>query len=159
MPTSNRTAARRLILRRLLERRRVAHQAELQELLAGAGHAVSQATVSRDLAALGARKEDGGRYRLAATTAGDETAGALTQRLQQFARDISASANLVVVRTPPGAAHAVGVAVDAVAGPGGRLEQVLGCVAGDDTLIVVTRSPTGGTELARTLRELMEDSR
>lgn len=160
MPKTDRTAARRLILRRLLERRRVAHQAELLELLEQEGHRVSQATVSRDLAALGARKEGDGRYRLSAD--GDDTEADVAQlahRLREFARDISASANLVVVRTPPGAAHAVAVAMDAASGPDGRLDQLLGCVAGDDTLIAVTRSPKGGAALARELRALMEGAR
>lgn len=158
MPRTDRTAVRRLVLRRLLERRRVADQAELRQLLAREGHAVSQATVSRDLSALGAQKqEDEGRYRLPAEGTDTEAiAGELAHRLREFARDISASANLVVVRTPPGAAHAVAVAMDAVSGPGGELEQVLGCVAGDDTLIAVTRSPKGGAALARKLRGLME---
>lgn len=130
-------------------------------LLETEGHRVSQATVSRDLAALGARKEDdGGRYRLPeARGAAQGAADELVHRLRQFARDISASANLVVVRTPPGAAHAVAVAMDGASGPDAALEQLLGCVAGDDTLIAVARSPQGGAALARTLRGLMEGAR
>ena len=158
MARQERTAARRLLIRRLLEQHTVGDQAALAALLRGQGHRVSQTTISRDLAALGAYKgEDDGRYRIGGDADGtDDAARELGRRMREFALDISASANLVVVHTPPGSAHALGVAVDIATGPRGALAEALGCVAGDDTLLVVARSVTGGAALARRLRALME---
>lgn len=150
--TAARTAARRLVLRQLLERGQAATQTELIAVLRRRGHGVTQATVSRDLAALGASKA-GDRYVLAA--AGDVDTEALQRRLQQFVVAIDASANIVVLRTAPGSAHAVGVALDA-ARSSGMVPEVLGTVAGDDTLIAITRAPQGGARLARKLESMME---
>lgn len=156
MARQERTAARRLLIRQLLEQHALSDQAALAALLGRRGHRVSQTTISRDLAALGAYKEDGGPYRIAGASHAGDAAQELAHRLREFARDIAASANLVVVHTPPGSAHALGVAVDAALGPRGAVPGALGCVAGDDTLLVVARAPTGGSALARRLRALME---
>ena len=120
------------------------------------GHTVSQATVSRDLSAIGAVRESlGGAstiYRLVATAA---QADELHDRFRQFVHEITSSANIVIVRTPPGGAHAVGVALDDTRDRG-RLPEVLGTVAGDDTLLIVTRSARGGSRLARKLESMLE---
>ncbi len=63
--------------------------------------------------------------------------------------EVASSANLVVLRTPPGSAHVVGSALDRAA-----LPDVLGTVAGDDTLIVVVAEARGGASLADELRDL-----
>jgi transcriptional regulator of arginine metabolism len=63
--------------------------------------------------------------------------------------EVATSANLVVLRTPPGSAHVVGSALDRANVPG-----VLGTVAGDDTLVVVVEEGRGGTAAVRRLREL-----
>lgn len=108
--------------------------------------------MSRDLAALGAIKA-GERYGLAGS--GSHEAAVLPERLRQFVLGIDASANIVVLRTPPGSAHAVAVALDE-ARSASHLTEVLGTVAGDDTLIAITRSPDGGARLARKLESMME---
>ncbi len=156
MPTStDRTAGRRLRIRDLLEHQPIASQQEVVRSLARQGHRVTQTTVSRDLKALGAYKEDG-RYVLGSNGTGTPASAPvenLGERLRQFAVGITASFNLVVIHTPPGTAHSVGFALDAARS---RLSSILGCVAGDDTLLVVTRSARGGAALARRLRRLME---
>jgi len=154
VPAPSRTAARRLLLRRLLEHAGVSSQLEAVTALARHGHRVTQATVSRDLAALGARKGEGDVYRLPAAGQTEALAD-LGDRMRQFVVGIEASANIVVIHTPPGSAHAVAVALDG-ARESGDLDAALGTVAGDDTLLVISRSPSGGTRLKRRLETLME---
>ena len=156
MPPRNKAAHRRLLLRRLIERREIPSQEAILRMLADRGHAVSQTTVSRDLAAIGAVREsleDGNvLYRLAVPPI---KANELGDRLRQFAHEISSSANIVVVHTPPGSAHAVAVALDD-ARDRGRLPEARGTVAGDDTLCIVTSSATAGGRLSRKLESMLE---
>lgn len=128
-------AARRRLLRELIRERDVTTQAELVDELAAAGHRVTQATVSRDLAAIGAERyrHDGRvRYRLISDPIepGQHMTG---RRLAEFAQSMVASGNLVVIKTRPGAAHVLAAAIDH-----GKFPSVLGTVAGDDTVLVVT---------------------
>jgi transcriptional regulator of arginine metabolism len=139
---------------RLLAEHAVASQAQLVDLLAAEGVVATQATVSRDLDDLGAVK---------VRVAGGETLYAIPELpmeqhapedhlrrvLGEWVVDVAHSANLVVLRTPPGSAHVVGSALDRTGVAG-----MLGTVAGDDTLLVVASEETGGTELAARLREL-----
>ena len=122
---------------KLLESQAVTSQTQLVALLAGEGVEATQTTVSRDLEDLGAVK-----VRLP----GGDTAYALPELpVQQIAPEdhlrrvlgewvveVAHSANLVVLRTPPGSAHVVGSALDR-----SGLEGVIGTVAGDDTVLVV----------------------
>ena len=128
---------------RLLEDNLVGNQAQLVELLADDGITVNQATVSRDLEELGAIK---------VRVPGGETAYAIpalpTQQvapedhlrrvLGEWVVEVSRSGDLVVLRTPPGSAHVVASAIDR-SGP----TDVLGTVAGDDTLLVIANEKKG----------------
>jgi transcriptional regulator of arginine metabolism len=148
------TASRRRTLRRLLDEEVVSSQHELVALLAASGHRVTQATVSRDLEALGAVKErlddDEMRYLIpddaAASRPGEQVAA---RAIAEFVESIVPSGNLVVLRTPPGAAHLVAGAVDRADLPG-----VVGTVAGDDTLLVVADAEVGGESLAKSLENI-----
>lgn len=147
------TAKRRRRIRRLLTEGSITSQAELVELLQDEGFPVTQATVSRDLDALGAvkvRAADGSvRYSTAATPQElSEAEIRLRRAVNDFVDEIVVSGNLVVVRTPPGAAHLVAGAIDAA-----QVEGVLGTVAGDDTLMVVAREASGG-EVAAKIEEM-----
>jgi transcriptional regulator of arginine metabolism len=107
--------------------------------------------VSRDLEELGAVKVRvaGGETVYAIPELAHERVApedALRRVLGDWLADVSSSANLVVIRTPPGSAHVVGSALDRAGLPG-----VLGTVAGDDTILVVTASPTGGAAVAERL--------
>ena len=138
------TAGRRSALHRIIEQNRVASQNQAARLLMQAGYPVTQATVSRDLAAIGAvkvRDEHGNVYVL-----GREPAPELGPTIDQFVLDVVASGNLVVVRTPPGAAHLVASAID-----GAGLVEVAGTVGGDDTLVVVATEESSGSEVATIL--------
>ena len=158
---SSRTARHRRIVA-LLETRRVRSQADLARLLADDGLVVTQTTLSRDLDELGAVKiRDGGGDLVYAVPAegGDPTprlapvGGEADGRLSRLAAELlvsaDASANLVVLRTPPGAAQFLASAVDRAA-----LADVIGTIAGDDTVLMISREPTGGAALAERMLRL-----
>ena len=142
------TSARRRIIRSLLADHVIRSQAEIVELLSARGFAVTQATVSRDLSSIGAQKE-GTEYRLGAGSADDGAIGALAGVIDAFVLSIEPSSNLVVCKTPPGAAQVVAAALDRAA-----LEGMAGCVAGDDTVVVVVSERASGRTFAESLQEL-----
>ncbi len=142
----------------------VRSQTELAELLAEHGLHVTQATLSRDLVELDAVKVRGVSGALVYAVPGEggdrspaaprETAAA-TQRLSRLCAELlvsaEASANLVVLRTPPGAAQFLASAFDKA-----ELPDVLGTIAGDDTVLVISRDPGGGGALVRRFVALAE---
>jgi transcriptional regulator of arginine metabolism len=139
---------------RLLEDQAVSSQAQLVELLAADGVVATQATVSRDLEDLGAVKVriPGGAMAYAIPEhAKDRSApdDHLRRVMGEFVVDVAHSHNLVVLRTPPGSAHVIGSALDRAG-----LQDVLGNVAGDDTLLLVCAEHTSGADVAGRLAEL-----
>lgn len=127
---------------RIVRERTIRTQAELVDALAERGIRVAQATVSRDVRRLGLARvpaPDGpARYAVPealaeATARGGE--GSLEEVLREFVTALEAARGILVVRTPSGFANAVAVAIDE-AGPAG----VVGTVAGDDTIFVLTRT-------------------
>lgn len=146
MSVMSTTAARRRLVRSLVDGGVVGSQQELVELLAGHGHVITQATASRDLRTVGAVKV-ADRYVIA--DARHIEAAALARAVGEFAQGIVASGNVVVVTTPPGAAHLLAAALDAAA-----LDGVVGTVAGDDTILVVADERTGGRRLADRLERI-----
>jgi transcriptional regulator of arginine metabolism len=136
----------------ILRRTPVRSQADLAGLLAAEGLAVTQATLSRDLVELRTvrvRHSDGALVYAVPGEGGDRTPWAgveqdvLDGRLARLCEELlvtaEASANLVVLHTPPGAAQFLASAIDHAV-----LSDVLGCIAGDDTVLLVTRDPLGG---------------
>ena len=145
------TARQRHIVQ-LLRERPVPSQRELARLLAAHGVRTTQATLSRDLEDLGAvkvRGSLGGMVYAISESPGPPPRARLERMLAEFVLEVDHSGNLVVMKTPPGAAHAVGSALDAAA-----LDQVLGTVAGDDTILVIAREGIAGRRLASELRKL-----
>ncbi|MGH3745533.1 MAG: arginine repressor [Mycobacteriales bacterium] len=154
-------AARHERIVTVLRERAVRSQGELAAALREAGFGVTQATLSRDLEELGAvklRAADGGLPAYVvpedgspgpARAAHDEQPHRLARLLGELLVSAEASANLVVLRTPPGASNFLASALDRA-----RLPQVLGTVAGDDTIVVVARDADGGTPLAEHLVRL-----
>jgi transcriptional regulator of arginine metabolism len=133
-------ATRRKELFRILHEGHATSQDEIVWALRAAGHHVAQATVSRDLQELGATKVKVGRefvYRLRdeipKSAHADLVARDLSRTLSDFALDIRTSGPLVVLLTAPGHAGAVARAID-LAGP----DEVVGTIAGDDTIFVAT---------------------
>jgi transcriptional regulator of arginine metabolism len=141
-------------IRAILEAEAVESQEQLVRRLKRRGFRVTQSSVSRDLAELGVAKVDGhyvALERLAESAApgrnGAATAAVASERLAavvSFLREIApAGPHLLVVKTPPGAASPVGIAIDAA-----RWPEVVGTVAGDDTLFIATagRAPQARVE-------------
>ena len=136
----------------------VRSQSELAALLADKGVEVTQATLSRDLEELGAvklRGADGGVGVYVVPEDGSPVRGVpggtarLSRLLSELLVSVDASANLAVLRTPPGAADYLASAIDRAA-----LPYVVGTIAGDDTLFVAAREPMTGAELAAMLESL-----
>src|SRR5207248_2690888 len=122
-------------------------QAQLRRKLARRGVRVTQATVSRDIEELGLAKTREG-YRLPeASLPATPAQPALATVLKEFVRDLREAGNLVIVRTHPGTAHTVGVALD-----GAQWPEVAGTVAGDDTIFVATHNPRIAARLRRRLQ-------
>lgn len=142
------TASRRRVIRGLILERSIGSQAELVERLAERGYEVTQATVSRDLHVIGAVKHDGDHYVLGGRSDPDEVVAYLARTIDEFVESIQASGNLVVLRTPPGAAQVVAAAID-----GARLPEVVGTVAGDDTILVIASEKSSGRTLASKLED------
>ncbi len=136
----------------LVSSRPVHSQAELAALLADDGIDVTQGTLSRDLEELGAvklRGADGGVGMYVVPEDGSPVRGVLggTDRLSRLLGEllvgVDSSGNLAVLRTPPGAAHYLASAIDRAA-----LPDVVGTIAGDDTIFAVARDPMTGADLA-----------
>ena len=139
---------------RLLEEQAVSSQGQIVEMLASEGVVATQATVSRDLEDLGAVKVriPGGTTAYAIPEHSKDAASPddhLRRVMGEFVVDVAHSANLVVLRTPPGSAHVIGSALDRAGYP-----DVLGTVAGDDTLILVCAEQAGGAVVAARLAGL-----
>ncbi|SNC71965.1 transcriptional regulator, ArgR family [Kytococcus aerolatus] len=153
-PPTKQARQRRIV--EVLEQHLVHSQTELAELLATHGVKVTQATLSRDLVELDAYKVRHASGSLVYAVPGEggdrtptlarETEAALAQ-LRRLCGELLVSAdhsgNQVVLRTPPGAAQYLASAFDRAG-----LEDVLGTIAGDDTVLLISRDPEGGAALA-----------
>lgn len=139
---------RRNQIRELLESEAVATQEDLRKKLARRGIRVTQATISRDIEELGLIKTRGG-YRLPVSpdAVPAPPQPTLSVILKEFVREVLVASNLVVVKTNPGNAHSVGVALDAE-----RWPEVVGTVAGDDTIFIAT---PGARDAARIRKKIL----
>jgi transcriptional regulator of arginine metabolism len=140
---------------RILEEQPVSSQQQLVQLLEAEGIVATQATVSRDLEDLGAVKVriPGGTmaYAIPDHSRADRTGGEdhMRRLMGEFVVEVAHSGNIVVLRTPPGSAHVVASAIDRAG-----LPDVLGTVAGDDTLLLVVKESVGGAAVAAELAVL-----
>ena len=154
--------ARQQLVVDLLGRHPVRSQTELAELLAASGVSVTQATLSRDLVELDAvkvRVPNGALVYAVPAEGGDRTPrpggetvaseSRLARLLSELLMSADSSANMALLRTPPGAAQFLASAFDKA-----ELHGVLGTVAGDDTVLVISRDPDGGADLAQRLVDL-----
>ena len=122
-------------------------QDELVERLSKQGFMVTQATISRDLEQIGAVKvRRDGQLSYALPDEGREGTWRLGMLMREFVRSIDTAANLVVIKTPPGSAHLVGVALD-----NSDLPEIAGTICGDDTIFVACRSPNEAAALSAKL--------
>ena len=151
-------AARLARIVELVSREQVHSQSELLTLLLAEGIETTQATLSRDLDELGAVKLRGADRGSPVYVIPDDGSpvrgveggtGRLARLLGELLVSADASGNLAVLRTPPGAAHYLASALDRAA-----LHDVVGTIAGDDTVFVVAREPLSGARLVALLRGL-----
>lgn len=145
------TAPRKQRLLRILEiitTRPVRTQEELAEALSDAGFPVTQSSISRDVAALGLVKVDGVYHRPLPDDLRAVNPDELRIREGVLAVE-PAGEVLLVVQTPPGEANRVGVALDRL-----DWDEVVGTIAGDDTIFVAARDRRAQGRLLRRLREL-----
>jgi transcriptional regulator of arginine metabolism len=144
------TDARRRLIRTLIETTTVPNQEVIRESLAEAGHDVTQATISRDLSAIGAMRvrDDGeSRYRIVEPASPDEDRAAMREAIDEFVTSIVTSGHLLVMKVPPGAAQFVASRIDAAG-----VRGVVGSIAGDDTILVIA----GESEDPRTVARRLE---
>ncbi|MCL1595346.1 MAG: arginine repressor [Actinomycetia bacterium] len=130
------TNARRRRIRELLEGDTITSQAEILDALSVNGYDITQATVSRDLDAIGAvrvRDKSSGvyTYRMGSHDVSTHRV-ALYQAVDEFVESVAISGNLIILAVPPGAAQFVASRVDAAG-----IDGVVGTIAGDDTILVV----------------------
>jgi transcriptional regulator of arginine metabolism len=149
-------ARRQRIIADLLRTEPIGSQEEVTERLSSQGLAVTQATVSRDLEQLGAVKVKRGgtlRYLLPDEIGDTGWAGARLGRiLAEWVLSIETAGPLLVLRTPPGSAHIVGLALDQA-----KLPENAGTISGDDTLFLALRDGTDAKATAERLRTLSQD--
>ena len=158
--------ARQARVQALLYSRAVRSQAELATLLADDGLVVGQATLSRDLVELRAVRvrgaegaliyalpREGGERGVHSASSQEQLDTRLIRLCGELLVTAEASANIAVLRTPPGAANFLALAIDHSVMP-----SILGTIAGDDTVMVISREPLGGSEVAARFLQFAAES-
>ena len=136
----------------IVSRKKIPSQAALAEELGKSGCDVTQATLSRDIAELNLVKSKGGYMRPQdASHAGMRPVPDPVGTLKRLVTKVDSAFNQIVVRTSPGGASAVALALDDKS-----YDSVLGTIAGDDTILIVTRSVEAAGDLSARLSELLE---
>lgn len=124
----------------VIRRARPRTQQELADLVAAEGHDATQATISRDIAEMGALKTRQG-YLL-------PEEARLVRLLRDLVLSVDAAQNLVVVKSIAGGAQGVAAAIDAA-----LFGEILGSIAGDDTILVIARDESGAAQFVADLEE------
>jgi transcriptional regulator of arginine metabolism len=136
----------------LVDREAITSQEQLRERLGAKGIVVTQATLSRDIRDLGLVKRAGdGAYRrpvVAEGTVNIERQAVVRRAVAEFLRRIEAVQQLVVLRTDPGQAQSLAVALDHA-----RLPDVVGTIGGDDTILVILRGEKEATQFTHQLEQ------
>jgi transcriptional regulator of arginine metabolism len=144
---------RQKLLAEIIRSQPVASQEEVTERLGAAGFSVNQATVSRDLAQLGAVKVKRGgtiSYALPDQMGESDWAASRLERIfTEWVQSIEPAGSLLVLRTPPGSAHIVGLALDQA-----QVPEVAGTICGDDTIFIAVRDGVDAHLLADRFRKL-----
>jgi transcriptional regulator of arginine metabolism len=142
------SSQRRALIAKFIKQGGVESQSHLVKLLAREGVKVTQATASRDLEDLGAVRirDAGGEFQYAIS----DEATSKPASAANLILSVTASGNLAVVRTPPGGAQLLASAIDRNS-LNGSLKSAIGTIAGDDTVLVVSKTANGGAELAKSI--------
>jgi transcriptional regulator of arginine metabolism len=131
----------------IVRKQAVRSQEELAALLEQDGIEATQATLSRDIRELGLVKVRGG-YQVSGELHSAPPDELLRRAFEQFVIRTGVSGNMIMIRTSPGNAHSIGVVLDAAQWP-----EVLGTIAGDDTVFVLLRSARLGKKVLIRIRE------
>ena len=142
------SSQRRALISKLIRQGGVESQSHLVKLLAREGVKVTQATASRDLEELGASRARDASGEFQYVIADDSSAK--TTNAANLIVSVTASGNLAVVRTPPGGAQLLASAIDRNS-LNGALKSAIGTIAGDDTVLVVSKTANGGADLAKSI--------
>ncbi|QNE89501.1 arginine repressor [Corynebacterium incognita] len=149
--------ARQAKILEILGKTKITSQVQLSELLLKEGIDITQATLSRDLDELGAKKVRRGAGRSFYMVGGDleqfeDQINGPREKLRRMVDELVVSAdhsgNIAMLRTPAGAAQYLASFIDRVG-----LPDVVGCIAGDDTVFVLVREPVTGREMAERLTD------
>jgi transcriptional regulator of arginine metabolism len=145
--------SRHQLIRDLVTQRRIGTQLELVRSLQGMGCNVTQATISRDVRELGLEKSrdsmSRARYVVPETEERRDPEAACARMLDEFGNAVLTAQNMVILKSEVGTAPGMGRVVDNLNHP-----QILGTVAGDDTLLVITKDSTAALEVAEYLKQL-----
>ncbi len=141
--------SRHSAIRELVTNQEVGSQEDLRRLLARRGHAVTQATLSRDLRELGLVKTPNG-YGFLDSESESQSLPSLERLVREFVFQVTAAQHMVVVKTTAGSAQPVAAALDAEEWP-----EVVGTVGGDDTILVVCSGRKEAQKLVARLQGLM----
>jgi transcriptional regulator of arginine metabolism len=126
-------------------------QEELADQLGALGFAATQATISRDLEQLGAFKvRRNGRLAYALPDPAPGSGARLATVVRDWVRSVEPAGNFVVIKTPPGSAHLVGVVLDE-----SEVAEIIGTICGDDTIFVACRGATEAQALSVRLRAFL----
>ena len=127
------------VIRRIVRRERIRTQRDLVDRLRAQGYVCTQATVSRDITEMGLRKLPEGVYVLAEDLH-------LQRMISELVTKVTQADTMVIVKASPGTAPGVAAALD-----GAGLAEVLGSIAGDDTILVITRSAPDAASIVDTI--------
>lgn len=147
-------ARRHALIREIVEKQSIQTQEELAQALSERGMVVTQATVSRDIKEMHLFKvlSDDGSYRYATMEKEEQgTSDRLIRMLADSVVDLASANNLIVIRTLPGSAHVCGEAMDSLKWP-----EVIGTIAGDNTVLVIARSNEDVEPVIRRFRNLIK---
>jgi transcriptional regulator of arginine metabolism len=146
-------ARRQALILQMLDREPIRNQEQLRRGLRGHGIAATQATISRDIKELGlVKRAADGAYQRSTAPAPAPTAGttAMARAIGDSVTDADRVQQFVVLKTPPGQANATAVAIDRA-----QLTEIVGTIAGDDTILVILRDPRRASAFAARVRELI----
>lgn len=146
---------RQRLIEELVEVEFISTQAEIAEHLARRGITVTQATISRDVNELRLVRLPAGngqhRYRATPLAAQEDVLGELAQRFKLFVRDVDRGENVLVVRTDEGHASGIAFVLDKL-----ERDEIVGTLAGQNTIMIVCRSSAGATDVGAELEALLD---
>lgn len=137
----------------LIKSREIGTQEELLDLLKSKGYDVTQATISRDIRELNLTKvNNGGRQKYAVIVKDEEFSDKYVRVLREGFVSMLSSGNLIVLRTVVGMAMAVATAIDAL-----EMPEILGCIAGDDTIFIAVSENSNTMDVMNKLKKLTKE--